>query len=102
MPDLKCAACGSAHVLGRTPLVAWSLAGGGEHHHVELRLQFQDATKKQSFFHPVTTTDFVVGAASVCLECGQVALHVSDSVKERLRQEEAHLRPVVDEAAGAT
>jgi hypothetical protein len=84
MTNLKCGMCGSLRVLGPT-----HANGGNNHSAVSVYLEFHDPTGRKR-----NASD--VRRASVCVDCGHVALFVSESVRLELLEEAKGLQPVVD------
>ena len=84
---LKCAMCGGPNVLGTTRAIE-----RGGNNPVSIRLEFIDTLSGD-------IEGFTgVRRGSVCVDCGHVALFVSESVRKKLREKAATLRPMPDDS----
>ena len=90
MTSLQCGMCGSQQVLGPTH----AKETGAKR--VPIDLEFTDTLAPTKAYPEGTTRVFKdVRRASVCLDCGHVALFVSESVRLELLEAAKNLRPVI-------
>ena len=84
---LKCAMCGGESVIGLTQATAFA-----SNNDVPIDFElFDSSTLKVESFSGVRRL-------SVCVDCGHVALFVSESVRKKLREKAATLQPMPDDS----